>query len=62
MVCKKPDGPVPKNKGGMRNCVICGERADVNARFCGFCEQQLVEEEEAEMRDWASREEVERRT
>ena len=62
MIYREPDGPVSRSRRGRRDCVICGERTGVNARFCGFCEQQLAEEEAAELRDWKSREEVKRRT
>ena len=47
------DGPLLENKQG--RCGICGEPVDQNVGLCGFCEQRLAEEEEAELRDWESR-------
>jgi len=55
MIYKGPDGPEPESKSGERKCGICGERVELDGRFCGFCEQQLAEEAEAELRDWESR-------
>ena len=57
MVERKSDGLLPPDTRGVRNCMICGERTDRNARICAFCQQQFAEEEEAELRDWESRQE-----
>jgi len=55
MVERKPNGARPADTRGVRKCGICGEGTDRRAWTCASCQQQFVEEEEAELRDWESR-------
>lgn len=58
MVERKPNGVLPVDTREVRKCGICGEGTDRNAWICAFCQQQFAEEEEAELRDWESRQEA----